>query len=237
MRLYKMRTSDESATVMDDEHLAAVIREFGRSMREVTGGLDDAMSRWDSAHRSSLRPIRIVLGSLSKINFLRNVEDLGKLSAFDGIVDKAITKNMGLLDKLLPKLLVLASDFESAIRKMRLMEKRVCDLQHRGAELLTNDCNSEPRLSQLVENVDQLAKKLRQIVCMYEDEYLFRIKVIQNIEELLDPKELYTNLLLWTMEPYLESDRIEAIRKEMGIHIETTRALVSRQNLSPPNVF
>ena len=226
-----MKSAHESESPMEADHLAAVIREFGRSMREVTGGLDDAMSRWDSAHRSSLRPIRIILGSLSKINFLRNVEDLGKLSSFDGIVDRAIMKNIGLLDKLLPKVLVLASDFESAIRKMRLMEKRVTNLQRRAAELLTPENCDEPKLSQLADNVDSLAKKLREIVCMYEDEYLFRIKTIRNIEELLDPKELYTNLLLWTMEPYLESERIEAIRKEIGTHIETTRALVSRQNV------
>lgn len=236
MRVFKTAKSLGSYGTMDEDHLAAVIREFGRAMREVTSGLDDAMSRWDSAHRSSLRPIRIILGSLSKINFLRNVEDLGKLKSFEGIVDKAVTKNMGLLDKLLPKVLTLASDFESSIRKMRLMEKRVSELQRRGAELLTPESCEEPRLTQLVENVDALSKKLRQIVCMYEDEYLFRLKTIRNIEELLDPKELYTSLLLWTMEPYLESDRIEAIRKEIGTHIETARALVQRQNISP-NLF
>lgn len=232
-----MRAADESTTIIDDDHLAAVIREFGRFMREVTGGLDDAMSRWDSAHRSSLRPIRIILGGLSKINFLRNIEDLGKLNSFVGIIDKAVTKNMGILDKLLPKVLALATDFESAIRKMRLIERRVCDLQRRAAGLLATENIVEPRLSRLVENVDALSKKLRQIVCMYEDEYLFRLKVIHNIEELLDPKELYTNLLLWTMEPYLEAERIETIRKEIGTHIETTRALISRQNLGQTNIF
>jgi hypothetical protein len=221
---------------MDEDHLAAVIREFGRSMREVTGGLDDAMNRWESAHRSSLRPIRVILGSLSKINYLRNIEDLGKLDSFEGIIDRAITKNLGLLDKVLPKVLSLASDFESAIQKMRLMEKRVSALQRRGVDLLAADEPSEPRLRQLVENVEALGRKLRQIVCMYEDEYLFRLKTIRNIEELLDPKELYTGLLLWTMEPYLESDRIEAIRKEIGTHIEETRSLVSRTNITA-NMF
>ena len=221
---------------MDEDHLAAVIREFGRSMREATGGLDDAMNRWESAHRSSLRPIRVILGSLSKINYLRNIEELGKLDSFEGIIDRAITKNLGLLDKVLPKVLSLASDFESAIQKMRLMEKRVSKLQRRGAALLSPDEAPEPRLRQLVENVDALGRKLREIVCMYEDEYLFRLKTIRNIEELLDPKELYTGLLLWTMEPYLESDRIEAIRKEIGTHIEETRSLVSRTNITA-NMF
>jgi hypothetical protein len=221
---------------MDEDHLAAVIREFGRSMREATGGLDDAMNRWESAHRSSLRPIRVILGSLSKINYLRNIEDLGKLDSFEGIIDRAMTKNLGLLDKVLPKVLSLASDFEGAIQKMRLMEKRVSKLQRRGVSLLSSDEPSEPRLRQLVENVDALAQKLRQIVCMYEDEYLFRLKTIRNIEELLDPKELYTSLLLWTMEPYLEADRIEAIRKEIGTHIEETRSLVSRTNITA-NMF
>jgi len=221
---------------MDEDHLSAVIREFGRSMREATGGLDDAMNRWESAHRSSLRPIRVILGSLSKINYLRNIEDLGKLDSFEGIIDRAITKNLGLLDKILPKLLSLASDFEGAIQKMRLMEKRVSVLQRRGVTLLSSEEHSEPRLHQLVENVDALAEKLRQIVCMYEDEYLFRLKTIRNIEELLDSKELYTGLLLWTMEPYLEADRIEAIRKEIGTHIEETRSLVSRTNITA-NMF
>jgi hypothetical protein len=221
---------------MDEDHLAAVIREFGRSMREATGGLDDAMNRWESAHRSSLRPIRVILGSLSKINYLRNIEDLGKLDSFEGIIDRAITKNLGLLDKVLPKVLSLASDFESAIQKMRLMEKRVLKLQRRGAALLSPEEPVEPRLRQLVENVDALGRKLREIVCMYEDEYLFRLKTIRNIEELPDPKELYTGLLLWTMEPYLEADRIEAIRKEIGTHIEETRSLVSRTNITA-NMF
>jgi len=236
MRVIKSANSLGSSETMDEDHLAAVIREFGRSMREVTGGLDDAMNRWESAHRSSLRPIRVILGSLSKINYLRNVEDLGKLNSFDGIVERALTKNMGLLDKVLPKVLALASDFESSIRKMRLMEKRVTELQRRGAGLLTPEGSNEPRVQQLVENVDALSRKLKQIVCMYEDEYLFRIKTIRNIEELLDPKELYTSLLLWTMEPYLESERIETIRKEIGTHIEETRSLVSRQNV-PTNMF
>jgi len=236
MRVVKSTDSLGSSTPMDEDHLAAVIREFGRSMREVTGGLDDAMNRWESAHRSSLRPIRVILGALSKINYLRNIEDLGKLTSFDGISDRAITKNMGILDKVLPKVLALASDFESSIRKMRLMEKRVFELQRRGATLLGAEGNDEPRVYQLVENVDALSRKLREIVCMYEDEYLFRVKTIRNIEELLDPKELYTSLLLWTMEPYLESDRIEAIRKEIGTHIEETRSLVSRQNI-PTNMF
>lgn len=222
---------------MDDEHLAAVIREFGRSMREVTSGLDDAMSRWESAHRNSLRPIRGILGCLSKINFLKNVEDLGKLSCFDGIMDKAVTKNVGLLDKILPKLLALAPDFEGAVRKMRLMEEHVGDLQRRAAELLCSQGSPETRLTQLVENVDSLAKKLRELVTMFEDEYIFRLKAFENMEELLDPKELYTSLLLWTMEPYLESDRIEAIRREIGTHIETTRALLPRQSIGSPNVF
>jgi hypothetical protein len=236
MRVVKSADSLGSSPSMDEDHLAAVIREFGRSMREVTGGLDDAMNRWESAHRSSLRPIRVILGSLSKINYLRNIEDLGKLTSFDGIIDRAITKNMGLLDKVLPKLLSLASDFESSVRKMRLMEKRVSELQRRGANLLGEEGSVEPRVRQLVENVDALSRKLCEIVCMYEDEYLFRMKTIRNIEELLDPKELYTSLLLWTMEPYLESDRIEAIRKEIGTHIEETRSLVSRQNM-PANMF
>lgn len=232
MRVVKSADSFGSASPMDEDHLTAVIREFGRSMREVTGGLDDAMNRWESAHRSSLRPIRVILGSLSKINYLRNVEELGKLDSFDGIVDRAITKNIGLLDQVIPKVLALASDFESSIRKMRLMEKRVSELQRRGASLLTPEGSVEPKVRQLVENVDALTRKLRQIVCMYEDEYLFRLKTIRNIEELLDPKELYTSLLIWTMEPYLESDRIEAIRKEIGTYIEETRSLVSRQNIS-----
>ncbi|MFX1490901.1 MAG: hypothetical protein ACFFBU_01410 [Promethearchaeota archaeon] len=236
MRVIKSANSIGSSSTMDEDHLAAVIREFGRSMREVTGGLDDAMNRWESAHRSSLRPIRVILGSLSKINYLRNIEDLGKLKSFEGIVDRAITKNLGLLDKVLPKVLALASDFEGAIRKMRLMEKRVSELQRRGAGLLEPDENCEQRVCQLVDNVDALSRKLRQIVSMYEDEYLFRLKTIRNIEELLDSKELYTNLLLWTMEPYLESERIEAIRKEIGTHIEETRSLVSRHNL-PANMF
>ena len=142
---------------------------------------------------------------------------------------------MGLLDKVLPKVLALASDFESSIRKMRLMEKRVSELQRRGATLLGDEGNEKPRVRQLVENVDALSRKLREIVCMYEDEFLFRMKTIRNIEELMDPKELYTSLRLWTMEPYLESDRIEAIRKEIGTHIEETRSLVSRQN-APTNI-
>jgi hypothetical protein len=236
MRVVKSADSLGSSPSMDEDHLAAIIREFGRSMREVTGGLDDAMNRWESAHRSSLRPIRVILGALSKINYLRNIEDLGKLASFDGILDRAITKNMGLLDKVLPKMLALASDFESSIRKMQLMEKRVSELQRRGATLLGAEGHEEPRVQQLVENVDALGRKLHEIVCMYEDEYLFRLKTIRNIEELLDPKELYTSLLLWTMEPYLESDRIEAIRREIGTHIEETRSLVSRQHF-PTNMF
>jgi len=106
----------------------------------------------------------------------------------------------------------------------------------RGAGLLEPDGKGEHRVCQLVDNVDALSRKLCQIVSMYEDEYLFRLKTIRNIEELLDSKELYTNLLLWTMEPYLESERIEAIRKEIGTYIEETRSLVSRQNL-PANMF
>jgi hypothetical protein len=116
------------------------------------------------------------------------------------------------------------------------MEKRVSELQRRGGNLLSSEGANEPRVKQLVDNVDALGQKLREIVCMYEDEYLFRLKTIRNIEELMDPKELYTGLLLWTMEPYLEADRIEVIRKEIGTHIEETRSLVSRQNISP-NMF
>lgn len=236
MRDYNIYKSSVNATQVDDDHISAVIREYGRSMREVTSGLDDAMSKWESAHRNSLRPIRIILGCLSKINFLRNVEDLGKLANFDGIVDKAITKNMVLLDKLLPKLLALESDFEGAIRKMRQMEQQVTKLQQRAAQLLTSESDIEPRLTRLVENVDSLAKKLREIVSLYESEYLFRAKTITNIKELLDSKELYMTLILWTMEPYLESERIEAIRKEIGTHIETTRALISRQSFDSLNI-
>lgn len=236
MRDYNVYKSSESASQVDDDHISAVIREYGRAMREVTSGLDDAMSKWESAHRSSLRPIRIILGCLSKINFLRNVEDLGRLATFDGIIDKAITKNMVLLDQLLPKVLTLVSDFEGAIRKMRHMEQRVSDLQRRAAQTLISESETEPRIIQLVKNVDALAKKLREIVSLYESEYLFRVKTISNIEELLDSKELYMTLILWTMEPYLESERIEAIRKEIGTHIETTRALISRQNFGPPNI-
>ena len=223
---------------VDEGNLAAIIREFGRTMREVTSGLDDAMSRWESTHRNSLRPIRVILGALSKINFLKNLEDLGKLSSFEGIVDKAVVKNLEELDKLLPKLLVLAPDFEGVIRKMRLMIEQVSRLQQRAAKLLQGTEKPERKLKQLVDNVESLAQKLRTIVSMYEDEYLFRMKVIGNIEEIIDPKELYTHLLLWTLEPYLESERIETIRKEIGTHIETTRALVSTSTRSKPlNVF
>ncbi|MFX1563709.1 MAG: hypothetical protein ACFFDP_10450 [Promethearchaeota archaeon] len=236
MRDYNIYKSDESSSEVIDDHVSAIIREFGRLMREVTTGLDDAMSKWESAHRSSLRPIRIILGCLSKINFLRSVEDLGKLATFDGILDKAITKNMVLLDKLLPKVIDLAADFEGAIRKMRQIEQQVSDLQQRAARILVSESETEPRIIQLVENVDELAKKLREIVSLYESEYLFRIKTIKNIEELMDSKELYMFLILWTMEPYLESDRIEAIRKEIGTHIETTRSLITRQNFSPPKI-
>ncbi len=223
---------------VDDGSLAAIIREFGRTMREVTSGLDDAMSRWESTHRNSLRPIRVILGALSKINFLKNLEDLGKLASFEGIVDKAVVKNLEELDKLLPKLLALAPDFEGVIRKMRLMTEQVSGLQRRAAELLQSTEKPDRKLRQLVDNVESLAQKLRTIVSMYEDEYLFRMKVIGNIEEIIDPKELYTHLLLWTLEPYLESERIETIRKEIGTHIETTRALVSTSTRSRPlNVF
>ncbi|MFX1475480.1 MAG: hypothetical protein ACFFCO_08395 [Promethearchaeota archaeon] len=225
-------------TAVDEDNLAAIIREFGRSMREVTSGLDDAMSRWESTHRNSLRPIRVILGALSKINFLKNLEDLGKLASFEGIIDKAVVKNLGELDKLLPKLLALAPDFEGVIRKMRLMTERVSGLQRKAAELLQSTEKPDTKLRQLVDNVESLAQKLRTIVAMYEDEYLFRMKVIGNIEELIDPKELYTHLLLWTLEPYLESERIETIRKEIGTHIETTRSLVSTSTRSKPlNVF
>ena len=103
MRVVKSTDSLGNSSSMDEDHLAAVIREFGRSMREVSGGLDDAMNRWESAHRSSLRPIRVILGSLSKINYLRNIEDLGKLTSFEGIVDRAITKNMDFSIKFSPK--------------------------------------------------------------------------------------------------------------------------------------
>ena len=228
-----MSVTGRGATALDDERIAAVIREFGREMREITSGLDEAMSRWNSAHRNSLRPIRIILGCLSKINFLRNVDNLGKLSSFEGVIDKAIVKNLGLLDKLLPKLMRLAHDFESAMRKMRLVERRMVELQRRAAHLITDEKPMERRLEQLVRNVDSLAKNLREIVSMYEAEYLFRRKVLGNIGELPDPRELYTSLLLWTMEPYLESDRIEEMRREIGVHLETMRTLVSRQNFSP----
>ena len=228
-----MSVIGRGAAALDDERITAIIHEFGREISWITKGLDEAMSRWSNAHRSSLRPIRVILGGLSKINFLRSVENLGKLSSFEGIIDKAVVKTLGLLDKLLPKLMRLAHDFESAIRKMRLVEGRMNELQRRAARLITDEKPMESRLEQLVKNVDSLARNLREIVSMYEAEYLFRRRVLSSIGDLPDPRELYTSLLLWTMEPYLESDRIEEMRREIGVHLETMRTLISRQNFSP----
>jgi hypothetical protein len=149
---------------------------------------------------------------------------LGKLDGFQNIREN--TKGIllvNLYDRLVPAL-------ESSIREFTKLMHMFENLRHTASSIQTLtetmrcDVSESPDLEDLVGFLDLIMISVRDILNMYESEFLVKLTIFRDFEEsAIDIGVVSNYLTIWMVEPNIEAGDRDKLLKDLDEHIELLR--------------
>ena len=192
------------------------------TLDDLRESLDTFVDRWLNIQRKSAKAIQAVTNTIMQIEHLDG--PLGKLSGFQNIREnsKGILL-VNLYDRLVPSL-------ESSIKEFTKLMHMFENLRHTSTSIQTltetmrSDISESPELEDLVGFLDLIMTSVRDILNMYESEFLVKLTIFRDFEESdIDINVVSNYLTIWMVEPNIEASARDKLLKDLDEHIELLR--------------
>lgn len=192
------------------------------TLDDLREGLDTFVEKWSNIQRKSAKAIQAVTNTIMQIEHLDG--PLGKLGGFQNIREnsKGILL-VNLYDRLVPSL-------EASIREFTKLMHMFENLRHTSTSIQTltetmrGDLSESPELEDLVGFLDLIMISVRDILNMYESEFLVKLTIFRDFEESAVDMGVVSNYLtIWMVEPNIEAGARDKLLKDLDEHIELLR--------------
>lgn len=193
------------------------------TLDDLREGLDTFVEKWSNIQRKSAKAIQAVTNTIMQIEHLGG-GPLGKLDGFQNIREN--TKGIllvNLYDSLVPSL-------EASIREFTKLMHMFENLRHTSSSIQTltetmrGDSSESPELDDLVGFLDLIMISVRDILNMYESEFLVKLTIFRDFEESAIEIGVVSNYLtIWMVEPNIEASARDKLLKDLDEHIELLR--------------
>lgn len=200
--------------------------QYLESLDDLREGLDTFVDKWANIQRKSAKAIQAVTNTIMQIEHLDG--PLGKLDTFQNIREnsKGILL-VTLYDKLVPAL-------EASIREFTKLMHMYENIRHSAStiqtltETMRGDLSESPELEDLVGFLDLIIISIRDILNMYESEFLVKLTIFRDFEEgAIDIGVVSNYLTVWMVEPNIETSARDKLLKDLDEHIELLRDVFS----------
>jgi hypothetical protein len=192
------------------------------SLDDLRDGLDTFIEKWANIQRKSVKAIQAVTNTIMQIEHLDG--PLGKLEGFQNIREnsKGILL-VTLYDNLVPS-------FETSIREFTKLMHMFENLRHSSSTIQTltesmrGDLEDSTELEDLVGFLDLIMISIRDILNMYESEFLVKLTIFRDFEEgAIDIGVVSNYLTIWVVEPNIEPSARDKLLKDLDEHVELLR--------------
>lgn len=211
--------------------------QYLESLDDLREGLDTFVEKWANIQRKSAKAIQAVTNTIMQIEHLDG--PLGKLEGFQNIREnsKGILL-VNLYDRLVPAL-------ETSIREFTKLMHMYENLRHTAStiqtltETMRGDISESPELEDLVGFLDLIIISIRDILNMYESEFLVKLTIFRDFEEgAIDIGVVSNYLTIWMVEPNIEGSARDKLLKDLDEHIELLRdVFAGKTGLRIPDTY
>ncbi len=192
------------------------------TLDDLREGLDTFVEKWANIQRKSVKAIQAVTNTIMQVEHLEG--PLGKLESFSNIRENAKgILLVNLYDKLVPAL-------ESSIREFTKLMHMFENLRHTSSKIQTltetmrGNIQDSPELDDLVGFLDLIMISVREILNMYESEFLVKLTIFRDFEEGAIEIGVVSNYLtIWGIEPNIEMNARDKLLKDLDEHVELLR--------------
>lgn len=192
------------------------------TLDDLREGLDTFVEKWANIQRKSVKAIQAVTNTIMQIEHLDG--PLGKLDSFQNIRENAKgILLVNLYDKLVPAL-------ETSIREFTKLMHMFENLRHTSSKIQTltetmrGNLQESPELEDLVGFLDLIMISVREVLNMYESEFLVKLTIFRDFEEGAIEIGVVSNYLtIWGIEPNIEQHARDKLLKDLDEHVELLR--------------
>lgn len=207
------------------------------SLDDLRDGLDTFIEKWSNIQRKSVKAIQAVTNTIMQIEHLDG--PLGKLEGFQNLREncKGILL-VTLYDNLVPS-------FETSIREFTKLMHMFENLRHSSSTIQTltesmrGDIEDSPELDDLVGFLDLIMISIRDILNMYEQEFLVKLTIFRDFEEgAIDIGIVSNYLTIWVVEPNIEPSARDKLLKDLDEHVELLRdVFMGKTGIRMPDAY
>jgi hypothetical protein len=192
------------------------------TLDDLREGLDTFVEKWSNIQRKSVKAIQAVTNTIMQIEHLDG--PLGKLDSFQNIRENAKgILLVNLYDRLVPAL-------ETSIREFTKLMHMFENLRHTSSKIQTltetmrGNLQESPELEDLVGFLDLIMISVREVLNMYESEFLVKLTIFRDFEEGAIEIGVVSNYLtIWGIEPNIEQHSRDKLLKDLDEHVELLR--------------
>jgi hypothetical protein len=192
------------------------------TLDDLREGLDTFVEKWANIQRKSVKAIQAVTNTIMQIEHLDG--PLGKLDSFQNIRENAKgILLVNLYDRLVPAL-------ETSIREFTKLMHMFENLRHTSSKIQTltetmrGNLQESPELEDLVGFLDLIMISVREVLNMYESEFLVKLTIFRDFEEGAIEIGVVSNYLtIWGIEPNIEQHSRDKLLKDLDEHVELLR--------------
>ncbi|NHI90136.1 MAG: hypothetical protein EAX87_11485 [Candidatus Thorarchaeota archaeon] len=192
------------------------------TLDDLREGLDTFVEKWANIQRKSVKAIQAVTNTIMQIEHLDG--PLGKLDSFQNIRENAKgILLVTLYDKLVPAL-------ETSIREFTKLMHMFENLRHTSSKIQTltetmrGNLQDTQELEDLIGFLDLIMISVRDILNMYEAEFLVKLTIFRDFEEgAVDIGVVSNYLTIWGIEPNIEQHARDKLLKDLDEHVELLR--------------
>jgi hypothetical protein len=207
------------------------------TLEDLREGIDTFVERWTKIQRNSVKSIQAVTNTLVQIEHLDG--PIGKLDGFHNIRENARGKLLvNLFDKLVPALEASIKEFTKLMKMFENLRQRSSSIQT-FTESLRGSLDESPELEDLVGFLELIIMSVRDILNMFESEFLVKITIFRDLEEGgIDIGVVSNYLTIWTAEPNIEPHALEKLLKDLDEHFELLRDVFEgKTGIRIPDVY
>ena len=192
------------------------------TLDDLREGLDTFVEKWANIQRKSVKSIQAVTNTIMQIEHLDG--PLGELESFQNIREN--TKGIllvNLYDRLVPALESSIREFTKLMHMFENLRQTASTIQTL-TETMRGTVEDNPRLEDIVGFLDLVMLSVRDILNMYESEFLVKLTIFREFEEAAIEIGVVSNYMtVWTVEPNIEGQARDKLLKDLDEHIELLR--------------
>jgi len=174
------------------------------TLDDLREGLDTFVEKWANIQRKSVKAIQAVTNTIMQIEHLDG--PIGKLESFSDLRENAKgILLVNLYDKLVPALETSIREFTKLMHMFENLRQTSSKIQTL-TETMRGNLQDSPDLEDLIGFLDLVMISVRDILNMYESEFLVKLTIFRDFEEGAIEIGVVSNYLtIWGIEPNIEA--------------------------------